>query len=74
MAECELLTAEKVSAENRMSRLAERANGRHDFCVVTRLRLTLYTTLDRSDRSVDVFLDWLRRDGTMWSNIRRAKT
>jgi predicted ATPase len=68
MAECELLTAEKVSAENRMSRLAQRAKGRHDFCVVTRLRLTLYTTLDRSDRSVDVFLDWLRRDGTVWSN------
>jgi predicted ATPase/signal transduction histidine kinase len=68
MAECELLTAEKISAENRMSRLAERAKGRHDFCVVTRLRLTLYTTLDRSDRSVDVFLDWLGRDGTVWSS------
>jgi PAS domain S-box-containing protein len=68
MAECELLTADMVAAENRMSRLAQRARSRHDFCVVTRLRLTLYTTLDRSDRSVDVFLDWLRRDGTVWSN------
>ena len=36
--------------------------------MVTRLQLTLYTTLDRSDRGVDVFLDWLRRDGTVWSN------
>ena len=68
MAECELLTADKVTAEDRMSRLAQRANGRHDFCVVTRLRLTLYTTLDRSDLAADVFLDWLRRDGTSWSS------
>ena len=68
MAECELLTADKVAAEGRMSQLAQRARSRHDFCVVTRLRLTLYTTLDRSDLAVDVFLDWLRRDGTVWSN------
>jgi PAS domain S-box-containing protein len=68
MAECELLTADMVEAENRMSRLAERARSRHDFCVVTRLRLTLYTALDRSDRAADVFLDWLSRDGTVWSN------
>ena len=68
MAECELLTADKIAAENRLSRLAQRARNRHDFCASTRLRLTLYTTLDRSDRCVDVFLDWLRRDGTVWSN------
>jgi PAS domain S-box-containing protein len=30
------------------------------------LRLTLYTALDRSDRAADVFVDWLRRDGTVW--------
>jgi len=68
MAECELLTAEKGAAENRLSSLAKRATNRHDFCVATRLRLTLYTTLDRSDLAADVFLDWLRRDGTVWSN------
>src|SRR6202167_1247871 len=68
MAECELLTADKGAAESRMSSLAQRARTRHDFCVATRLRLTLYTTLDRCDRSVDVFLEWLRRDGTTWSN------
>lgn len=67
MAECELLTAEKGAAENRMTRLAERAKNRHDFCVATRLRLTLYTTLDRSDRCAEVFVDWLDRDGTKWS-------
>ena len=68
IAECELLTAEMGAAEIRLAQLTERARTRHDFCVVTRLRLTLYTTLDRCDRSVDVFLEWLRRDGTTWSN------
>jgi PAS domain S-box-containing protein len=68
MSECELLTGQLAAAENRLSRLAERARNRHDFCIVTRLRLTLYTAMDRSDRAVDVFLDWLRRrDGTVWS-------
>jgi PAS domain S-box-containing protein len=68
MAECELLTADMATAEERLSRLADRAQTRHDHCMATRLRLTLYTTLDRSDRGVDVFLEWLRREGTVWSN------
>lgn len=67
MAECELLTAEKVAAETRLSMLPQRANNRHDFCIATRLRLTLYTTLDRCDRAVDVFVEWLRSEGTVWS-------
>jgi len=66
MAECELLTADKIAAENRLSLLPQRANNRHDFCAATRLRLTLYTTLDRCDRAVDVFLEWLRSQGTVW--------
>jgi PAS domain S-box-containing protein len=68
IAECELLAAALVAAENRLLMLIKRANCHHDICVVTRLQLTLYTTLDRSDRGVDVFLDWLRREGTVWSN------
>jgi PAS domain S-box-containing protein len=68
MSECELLTAELVAAENRLSQLAHRAKSRHDLCLVTRLRLTLYTALDRCDQAADVFLEWLRRDGTVWSN------
>jgi signal transduction histidine kinase len=67
--ECEVLTGQLGPAEERMARLAQRARNQHDFCVATRLRLTLYTALDRSDRAVDVFLEWLRqRDGTVWSN------
>jgi hypothetical protein len=67
MAECELLTADKAAAEDRLSQLPGRANSRHDFCLATRLRLTLYTTLDRCDRAVDVFLEWLNLEGTVWS-------
>ena len=34
---------------------------------MARLRLTLYTSLDRGDRGVEVFLDYLRHCGTDWS-------
>jgi PAS domain S-box-containing protein len=67
MAECEVFTAEMVAAESRLTMLAQRARSGHDFAVVTRLRLTLYTALDRSDRAIEVFLDYLRRNGTTWS-------
>ena len=67
MAECELLTANMVAAEDRLSMLAHRARNGHDIAVVTRLRLTLYTTLDRSDRGIAVFLEYLRSGGTDWS-------
>src|SRR5579864_8042129 len=66
MAECELLTAEMVASENRLSMLAQRAKNRHDVAIVTRLRLTLYTMLDRGDRCVEVFLEYLRHAGTDW--------
>jgi PAS domain S-box-containing protein len=66
-AECEVLTAEMAAAEARLSRLKARAADRHDRCLVTSLQLALYVTRDRSDHAVDVFLDWLRRDGTDWA-------
>src|SRR5262249_40386491 len=58
LAECELLTADMAAAEHRLSMLAERASASHDIALVTRLRLTLYTALDRSDRAVEVFLEY----------------
>ena len=67
IAECELHTVEMVAAEGRLTTLAQRARSRHDFAVVARLQITLYTTLDRSDRAIEVFLDYLRRNGTDWS-------
>ena len=67
LAACELLTTDMADAENRLSMLAERAKSAHDIALVTRLRLTLYTAVDRSDRAVEVFLEYLRGRGTDWS-------
>ncbi|UWZ85206.1 AAA family ATPase [Occallatibacter riparius] len=66
-AECELLTADMAAAEDRLSMLAQRAKNAHDMAIVTRLRLTLYTTLDRSNRGVELCLEYLRHLGTDWS-------
>jgi PAS domain S-box-containing protein len=66
-AECELLTANMAAAEPRLSMLAERAARVQDVAAVARLRITLYTTLDRSDRAVEMCLEYLRRGGTDWS-------
>jgi PAS domain S-box-containing protein len=67
LAECELLTASTAAAEQRLSMLAGRAERVLDIAAVARLRLTLYTTLDRTDRGVEVCLEYLRRGGTDWS-------
>jgi PAS domain S-box-containing protein len=67
LAQCELLTADMPTAENRLSMLAERAKSAHDIAPVTRSRLTLYTALDRSDRGVEVFIEYQRSRGEDWS-------
>jgi PAS domain S-box-containing protein len=67
LAECELLTASTAAAEQRLSLLAGYAERVQDIAAVARLRLTLYTTLDRTDRGVEVCLEYLRRGGTDWS-------
>ncbi|OSI67331.1 hypothetical protein BSZ21_17115 [Bradyrhizobium canariense] len=67
LAECELLTADMSSAESRLSVLVERAKSAHDIALVTRLRLTLYDFLGRSDRGVEVFIEYERGHGNHWS-------
>jgi len=67
IAECELLIANTAAAENRLSMLFQRARSAHHIAIVTRLRLTLYQTVDRSDRAVEVCLEYLRLGGTDWS-------
>ena len=67
MAECELLTADLAAAEQRLLALTHRVERGHDGALVTRLRTTLYITLDRSDRAVEVCLEYLRGVGTEWS-------
>ena len=67
LAECELLNTNMSAAENRLSMLAERAKGAHDTALVTRLCLTLYDLLGRSDRGVEVFIEYQRGRGKAWS-------
>jgi predicted ATPase len=66
-AECEFLTADMVPAENRLLMLAQRAKGAHDIALVTRLRMALYTTLDLTDRAVEVGMEQIRTFGIEWS-------
>ena len=65
-AECELLTADMDAAEKRLTMLSERSRNL-DIAAVARLRLTLYTTMDRSDRGVEVCLEYQRSRGVHWS-------
>ncbi|SOE83666.1 PAS domain S-box-containing protein [Burkholderia sp. YR290] len=67
LAECELLCTRMQEAEPRLLALDQRARTSHHVALVTRLRITLYTTLDQSGRSVDICLEYLRRGGTDWS-------
>jgi predicted ATPase/signal transduction histidine kinase len=67
IAECQLLTAEMAPAEERLSMLARRAKSEPHIAAVARTRLTLYTTLDRSDRCVEVFLEYIKEGSSSWS-------
>jgi predicted ATPase/signal transduction histidine kinase len=66
-AECEYLTGELLSAEQRLSALASRVKNTVDLAAVTCARELLYWTLDRSDRAIEVCLDYLRTVGVDWS-------
>ncbi len=66
-AECELLTADLAAAEERLTMLSRGAMNLLDTAIVACLRMTLYTTLDRSDRGVEVCLDFQRHRGAHWS-------
>jgi len=66
-AECEFLTGELAAAEVRLTMLSSRAANAIDQATVACLRVDLYTTLDRSDRAVDVCLACLRHLGIDWS-------
>ena len=66
-AECEFLTGELASAEDRLSTLASRAANIVDQAAVTSLRVDLYEMLGRKDRAVAVCLEYLRPVGLEWS-------
>jgi PAS domain S-box-containing protein len=66
-AECDYLTGDLPSAEERLAALSIRAQGTIDSAAVTCVRINLYTTLDRSDSAVRVGLEHLCRVDGEWS-------
>jgi signal transduction histidine kinase len=68
-AECEFLTNRAAAAEERlrMLLLSRRAVNTVELAAVTCLRVDLYMTLNRSERAVDIGLDYLRYLGVDWS-------
>jgi predicted ATPase/signal transduction histidine kinase/CheY-like chemotaxis protein len=66
-AECEFLSSQLPAAEQRLAMLADRTKTLVDSAAVACLRLELYTTLDRSDRGVELCLEYLKRIGVQWS-------
>lgn len=62
-AECEYLTGDLASSEERLRLLSSRAASAVDEAAVTCLRVTLHTNLDQSDRAVEIGLEYLRRVG-----------
>jgi len=66
-AECEFLSSQLAAAELRLAELAARTATLVDSAAVACLRLELYTTLDRSDRGVELCLEYLQRIGIQWS-------
>lgn len=67
LGECEVLTGDLTAAESRLSTLTRQAKTAHDIAFLTRLRLTLYNLLDRSDSGVDVFIEYQAARGETWS-------
>jgi PAS domain S-box-containing protein len=61
--ECEFLTNDSENAEARLAMLAGRTENIVDLAAVTALRLEVYIMLARSERFVEVGLDYLRHAG-----------
>jgi PAS domain S-box-containing protein len=66
-AECEFLTGDLAAAEERLTTLSPRAANLVDKAAAACLRTAVYTTLYRSDRAVEICLEYLREAGIVWS-------
>src|SRR5947208_4465044 len=65
--ECEFLTGALGAAEERLNLLSARVANTVERATVACLRLNVYTTLDQSERAVEVCLDYLAHLGVEWS-------
>jgi PAS domain S-box-containing protein len=66
-AECEFLTGELATAEERLNGLSHRTANTVERATVACLRVDLYTTLGQAGHAIAVSLDYLRGLGTDWS-------
>ncbi len=66
-AECEFLTGNMVAAEKRLAELSSFAAGAVEEAAVACLGIDLYPALARSDRAVEIAIDYLHRRGIDWS-------
>lgn len=62
-AECEFLTGDLHAAEQRLAALSARAIDATEQSEVACLRVDVYTALNRSERAVEVCLEYLRHQG-----------
>ena len=65
-AECEFLTGALGAAEERLNLLSAHAADTVERATVACLRLNVYTTLDQSERAVEVCLEYLAHLGVEW--------
>ena len=66
-AECEYLSGDSSAAKDRLDMLSHRAGNLIDRAAVVCLQIDLYTNSDRSDRAIEVALDFFGRAGISWS-------
>src|SRR5262245_57156613 len=66
-AECEFLTGDFRAAEKRLENMSTFSDGAVEEALVACLGVDLYSALARSDRAVEVALDYLRHRGIDWS-------
>jgi PAS domain S-box-containing protein len=66
-AECEFLIGKARPAAERLTDLSSRAANTVELAIVAGLRVDLYTTLNQTDRAVEVGLEYLRHLGIEWS-------
>ncbi len=65
-AECEFLTGALAVVEERLKLLSARAADTVERARVASLRVNVYTTLDQSERAVEVCLEYLAHLGVEW--------
>jgi PAS domain S-box-containing protein len=71
--ECEYLTGELAAAAERLCLLSTRARMIVHAAAAACVRINLYTTLDQSDRAVEVGLDYLRLVDARWPQHATAE-